>query len=272
MNNKQRAKALQTALTSMYQRIDETLTLDEIAQAASVSLASLKRIFQDSLGVSPGQVMRRIRMEHALKSLQGNAKSVLEVALSSGYQDHSAFTRAFKDYFLFAPKDASEANHVSECEHIELDEPSIVQLKSITAYGFTKTGLYEQCAPDAWGELAKVLQEDDHLGHFIGAPHGDPHDQATARDAVSFTAAATHTIPSADMVELVVPAGRYACFEFFGTPPKKGLAYHWIYGQWFPRNPNYVVGDNSYVFTDSFPSAFEKASMKIYIPLIEKGE
>ena len=55
------------AVRVMYGHIGQACTLDDIAKKAHMSLASMKRLFQEALGQSPGAFMRRLRMEYAFR-------------------------------------------------------------------------------------------------------------------------------------------------------------------------------------------------------------
>ena len=61
----------------IYNNIDGPITLSEIAKQAGVSLASLKRIFHEAVGQSPGVFIRHLRMELAFQSLSNRQDSVL---------------------------------------------------------------------------------------------------------------------------------------------------------------------------------------------------
>src|SRR5262245_42664629 len=75
-------------------RLDEPLTPDELAQAASFSLHHFHRIFRAQLGESVMQRVRRLRLERAARKLRGSEQRILELALEAGYESHEAFTRA----------------------------------------------------------------------------------------------------------------------------------------------------------------------------------
>ena len=91
------------AIKFIYQNIDEPITLELIAKNIGSSVSTLKRLFLDATGSSAGSFIRRLRMERAFRSLQNKEYSVLEIALSRGFEDHSAFTRSFKENFGYNP-------------------------------------------------------------------------------------------------------------------------------------------------------------------------
>src|SRR5580658_10292866 len=110
------------AVRFIYDNIDKPIKLADIAAAVNISLSSLKRLFLEATGQSPGAFVRRLRMEIAFRSLQNRNDSILEVALSSGFDDQSAFARCFKETFGYPPSQArKKLNIVNELECVSLD-------------------------------------------------------------------------------------------------------------------------------------------------------
>ena len=150
MNDNNFVKAIQF----IHKNIDKTFTMSDIAKAIGLSLSSLKRLFLEATGLSAGSFIRRLRMERAFRSLQNKEMNILEIALSSGFEDHSAFARAFKDNFGYSPTSArKKLSIVDELEYISLEEPEIVDLQEIKLQTVTKQGTYFEAAPSAWTEL-----------------------------------------------------------------------------------------------------------------------
>lgn len=75
------------AVKFIYQNLDEPISLELIAKNIGVSIATLKRLFLDA----SGSFIRRLRMERAFRSLKNKEESILEIALSSGFEDASGF-------------------------------------------------------------------------------------------------------------------------------------------------------------------------------------
>ena len=79
------------------------LRVADLADRLSVSPRQLERAFQQTLGVSPKQLLRIVRLNRALGSLQaGRPRSLAEVAYQAGYADQAHFARDFKQ-FVGAP-------------------------------------------------------------------------------------------------------------------------------------------------------------------------
>lgn len=77
--------------------------LPATARAAGWSIRELHRRARALLGQGPAAQRRRDRLNRAALELLAGRASVLQIALSSGFQSHEAFTRAFRRRFGLAP-------------------------------------------------------------------------------------------------------------------------------------------------------------------------
>ena len=258
----------------IYDNIDQPIMLEDLAEWIGVSVSSLKRLFVEATGQSPGIFIRRIRMEFAFQSLQSRKDSILEVALSSGFEDQSAFARRFRETFGYSPREArKKLNIVSELESISLNEPDIVELSDLPIQSVTEKGLYFEAAPKAWSILKDNLSaeelSDDFLGTFIGIGHDNPHEGEIKEDQVRFTAGVALVERDLGIERIILSMGRYARFHYFGKPNNLGLAYHYIYGKWSEASA--IKIDNkkpAFMEFDSFPKSLKEQNILIHVPLI----
>ncbi len=82
----------------------EIKTLADLAAADGRSPFHLQRIFSAEVGESPLQFSRRVRLQRAAAALLVTQKSVLDVALDTGFDSPEGFTRAFRAMFALSPK------------------------------------------------------------------------------------------------------------------------------------------------------------------------
>lgn len=80
----------------------ERPSLADIAGAGGIHPASLVRGFRSHLGCSPGDYLRRLRLEHARTAL-ATERPIAEIALEAGFYDQSHFTTAFRRRFGMTP-------------------------------------------------------------------------------------------------------------------------------------------------------------------------
>ena len=81
----------------------ERPSLADIARAGGIHPASLVRGFRAHLRCSPGEYMRRLRLEHARHALVASRRPIAEIALEAGFYDQSHFTAAFRRQFGMTP-------------------------------------------------------------------------------------------------------------------------------------------------------------------------
>ncbi len=75
----------------------------EIAHELGVHPVHLARRFRAAFGLSPGEYLRRCRLERARGMLQRSAAPLAEIAAVTGFVDQSHFTLAFRKSFGLSP-------------------------------------------------------------------------------------------------------------------------------------------------------------------------
>ncbi|HKF20321.1 MAG TPA: AraC family transcriptional regulator [Candidatus Angelobacter sp.] len=109
-SSRERADAPAAAVarvTRAIRRIDSdpaaTLTLEELAQEAKLSIYHFLRTFQRLTGLTPHQYVRRARLRNAATLLAAGKSRVLDIALDCGFGDLANFNHAFRGEFGMAP-------------------------------------------------------------------------------------------------------------------------------------------------------------------------
>jgi AraC family transcriptional regulator len=77
--------------------------LAALAEEVDVHPSHLARCFTRFHGCSVGELVRRLRLEHARELLAASERALSEIALSTGFADQSHFTRTFKRRFGVSP-------------------------------------------------------------------------------------------------------------------------------------------------------------------------
>jgi AraC family transcriptional regulator len=83
-------------------RLDR-ISLSEVARTVGVHPSRLAHEFKARVGVSPGEYVRRLRLEWAAQRLRDADASIADVALRAGFYDQSHFSRMFRRHFGIAP-------------------------------------------------------------------------------------------------------------------------------------------------------------------------
>ena len=78
--------------------LSREIALGDVAAAAHASERTLGRLFQDEIGLTWAQSLRRVRMIRAMELLADIDEPVTSVALHVGYASLSSFERAFREF------------------------------------------------------------------------------------------------------------------------------------------------------------------------------
>jgi AraC family transcriptional regulator len=106
-------KQVQPVLAFAVAHVDEDLSLRALAGQAGRSAFHLHRLFSAAAGETPKQFTLRLRLDRAAAMLLTTGDSVLNVALSCGFQSHEAFCRAFRRRFATTPSAYRERGFAS---------------------------------------------------------------------------------------------------------------------------------------------------------------
>ena len=98
-----RDAAVGRALALMHERPDEAWTTERLADETALSRSALHQRFVSFIGQPPMQYLAQWRMQLAASWLRDTDAKVLDIALGVGYDDETAFSRAFKRSVGAAP-------------------------------------------------------------------------------------------------------------------------------------------------------------------------
>ena len=84
------------ALSRIEAQREARIKVDDLAAEAAVSVFHFLRIFEQVVGVTPGQYMLRMRLHRAAVRLRRSSDPVATVALDCGFDDLSTFNRQFR--------------------------------------------------------------------------------------------------------------------------------------------------------------------------------
>jgi len=87
----------------VHAKMENDLSLDEMAQSAGLSTAHFARMFRKSTGETPHQFVLRLRVERAKAMLRASDVRVLDVALACGFKTPQHFAQVFRDACRVSP-------------------------------------------------------------------------------------------------------------------------------------------------------------------------
>ncbi len=80
-----------------------SITVDQVAQVAGMSVSHFHDRFKNQLDMPPKQYILSRRMQKAARLLERTGRSIAQIALDTGYGDQAAFSRAFQRHYACSP-------------------------------------------------------------------------------------------------------------------------------------------------------------------------
>jgi AraC family transcriptional regulator len=87
----------------LFENFSQTIGLNELAKIADVHPTHLARVFRQFENCTAGEYVRRIRIKNASQAIISSKKTLVEIALETGFSDQSHFTRTFKNITGMTP-------------------------------------------------------------------------------------------------------------------------------------------------------------------------
>jgi len=100
------------AIEYLSSRLDEAVTIDDMASQVGMSRAVLHRKFKQATTMSPIQFVKSMRLNNAAMKIAGGM-TVNEAAMEVGYVSSSQFSREFKRMYGQSPKQWSSSRKLS---------------------------------------------------------------------------------------------------------------------------------------------------------------
>ncbi len=232
-------------------RLDEPLTLEELAEVACFSEFHCHRIFTAFTGESLHSHIRRLRLERAANRLRDPKNEITDLALQAGYQTPASFTRAFKKEFGKTPTEfrncagnfykETSLNFINNRAFMEkIMKPEIIEMPPLDVLSIRKTGPYAESAAGAWKEMcdfagpAGLLTEQTKC---IGISLDNP--DITEAENLRFDACISYEGSpeiKGSVFKQTIDGGKFALFIHKGPYEKLIHMYRAIFGEWLPES------------------------------------
>jgi len=93
----------QKMLTYIYEHYKESVTLEDIANAANISRSEAGRCFNTYMGCSPVDALIRYRLQTAHRLLSEKTLPLQEISFACGFNSVNYFSRQFKKFYGYPP-------------------------------------------------------------------------------------------------------------------------------------------------------------------------
>lgn len=96
---------LAVAVSKIEGTFREDVDFQSLSQEMGVSYRHFTRLFKENYGLSPGEYVLRLRLNHAVDLLRTTDLPVTDVAYDAGFSDSNLFSRQFRNQMGLSPRD-----------------------------------------------------------------------------------------------------------------------------------------------------------------------
>lgn len=104
------SKRMQKMLKYMSEHYADDMTLNDLAESASVSKSECARCFKESLSVTPYNYLIEMRLEKAAELLRDTDLPIGEICIKTGFHLQSYFGKVFREKTGYSPREYRKHN------------------------------------------------------------------------------------------------------------------------------------------------------------------
>lgn len=155
--------------------LSETLVVNSLSEHVGLSKFHLHRVFVAQTGFEIAEYIQRRKMERAMALLKSGDISVIDAAMSVGYESHSSFSRVFKQSFGVTPSQVLQGRACNDFVNYkkkrktELDLPETnwlylqeQRISGLYCRGFEQSS-FAKVASETFKELTEASRFADYL-------------------------------------------------------------------------------------------------------------
>lgn len=144
----------------------QEINIKEVESVCNYSYRNINRIFESLHNETIGKYIKRVRLEKAAQYLKYSTMPISEIAYEVGFEDRSAFSKAFKSRFECSPlvfRDSNEIVREKLHQSLELIEnpnrqPLIFEIQKLPSFEYLSIeyrGLFDDSTAikSMWGQL-----------------------------------------------------------------------------------------------------------------------
>jgi AraC family transcriptional regulator len=282
-SNRGSASLTQRALWIIERNLHGELDLEGLADACHASPYHLSHAFAERLGQPVTEYIRGRRLSFAAGDLAAGAPDILELALTSGYGSHEAFSRAFKLRFGVTPESVRRRRSTSglpivaaldmlESEPAPIGAPVVRELAGRTLACLWGRFSFDEMKniPALWRRFMTIYPTIE--GKVDRIPVGVM--GAVGDDGWFEYACAVQVRPSADIPStlhrLALPLHRYAVFDQLGHVSRIRTTYQQIWDRALVENGWTMAAQPGLEFHNStFDPGTGEGGLTIWIPVVD---
>jgi AraC family transcriptional regulator len=250
---------IQSGVDYIEARLDQEISLEDVAKAAGISQWHFQRMFKALTGETLKVYIRSRRLAGSLDRLLTSKLRILDIALIAGFESQEAFARAFKQAFGLTPQqyrslgdkslflkkasfDAEYLRHINQNVSLSPEiyaQPRLLMVGKRTLFfgvDSEKNNVADQLVP-LWQSFLPHLSEiEQRVGDYC---YGVVRQEAAGSERLEYHAATAVTaigkLPEG-CVAFELPAGKYAKFSHRGPAQDVNHTVNYAYSTWLAQS------------------------------------
>lgn len=286
MNNPK--KNFDSVVKHIEQNLDSPLNIENLCQIAHLSKFHFHRQFSARFGITIMSLVKQLRLKRAaFKLAYRKHEKIIDIALSTGYESHEAFSRAFKKVFLVSPS-SFRTNpdwtpwHTQYEKIISLRTQLMLNKYQVDTIHFPETRLAvleHKGSPQSLGtsiskfiDWRKKHKLPPHKSRTFNLLYNDPTETPEELFRFGLGCEVNFELPNqhSEVIAKSIPACLCAKVRHIGSDDTIGTAINYLYRTWLMEN-KYDLRDFPLFFerVSFFPDVSEhNAVTDIYLPIL----
>lgn len=235
------------ALDYLWRHLDQSVSLERLAEEACFSPYHFHRLFHALMGETLSQTRQRMLLHRAAGELAAGRRTLPVIASRAGFGSSAAFVRAFGKHYGETPGRYRQRRLLMSTTLQErvMHSVSIIVLPAMPVLQRYHRGPYMGIgqAFDALHALVGPMPAGGVPLQVFGQYLDDP-DEVTAADLRSIASVSRPAgfslnddlLTAQGFVHGEIPAGRYACLEHVGPYAELKTAWDQLYRHWLPQS------------------------------------
>ncbi|PWV95894.1 AraC-like DNA-binding protein [Paenibacillus cellulosilyticus] len=290
------AELVQRAIDFIEERLDEPLTLEQIAEASALSVPHLYRMFYAMTGHPIKEYIRKRRTNEAGCLLRQTDMAVIDVGFQCGFDSYQTFLKAFKRTTGLTPGMYRQSEMIYSFERIRLNERvayleqrdvserypdvSVIRLSAEQGIGFLYSAEQEEGIEEAALETFRIrlVKAGFEAGRLrIFGWNVDSEEQGFGYQLIAVSDGGTrHAVEEAErerleLAPMNLPGGLYAMTRTpYGSAQTIVAAWNRLLSEWLPRS-TFALGGHG-MLEEYVQLNGNIARMKLYLPVRRSQE
>lgn len=263
---------------------DRKIDYAQLCRGLSISSSSLQRIFPVLFNLTLSDYIRKRRLTKAAFELKQTRRSILEIALTYGYETPDAFTIAFKKQHGATPSAVRKGAPINLFNALKLslsveggnDLP--IDIQTLPAFYVAGISIDTTVnSPDIsvlWEQLSESDAVDDLIRLSTGKSFGvcyDMQDNGQIKYMAGWEVENPDKVKQLPVEVVRIASATFAIIPCSGKVPESiHKAWNYMWKKFFPENGYMYSGEADLEFYPEKVSYSEDYQMQIWVPIVKK--